>query len=63
MLRAAPICLLLAALLAGLAWWGLFTPGGRTTFEVAEMIPFAAGTASALLAICGFITWGMSRRR
>jgi hypothetical protein len=64
MRRASWICLVLAALLAGFAWWGLRTEGGQRSFdEMDGMIPFAAGVLSALLTICAAITWGMSRRR
>ncbi len=64
MRRAALICLFLAMLLAGFAWWGLFTASGHRSFdEMDGMIPFAAGLLGALLAICAAITWGFSRRR
>jgi hypothetical protein len=64
MRRAALICLVLAVLLAGFAWWGMFTTGGNRTFdEMDGMIPFAAGVLSALLAIGAVITWGFSRTR
>jgi hypothetical protein len=64
MRRAALICLILAAALAGFAWWGLFTAGGNRSFdEMDGMIPFAAGVLGALLAICAAITWGLSMRR
>ena len=64
MRRAALICLLLAAALAGLAWWGLFTPDGHRKFaEMAELIPFTAGVMSAFLAMVAAISWGFSRLR
>ena len=62
MRRAALICLCLALLLAGLAWWGLSTPSGRQRFdEMDGMIPVAAGVLAALLAIAAAFSWGFSR--
>lgn len=63
MRRAAVICLSLAVLLTGFAWWGLLTPSGQRSFgETDGVVPVAAGVLGALLAIAGIITWGMSRR-
>ncbi|WP_421989149.1 hypothetical protein [Roseococcus sp.] len=61
MRRAAMICLFLAAALGGFAWWGMSTPDGTRRLD--EAVPFAAGVVSALLAMCGIITFGFSRIR
>lgn len=64
MRRAALICLVLVVALAGLAWWGLFTPDGHRNFaDVAELVPFTAGVLSAFLAMFAAISWGFSRLR
>ena len=60
---AACLCLAAALALAGFAWWGLETAGGRHSFdEMAGMIPFGAGVLATVLLLCAVVAGWMARR-
>ncbi|WP_426956271.1 hypothetical protein [Muricoccus radiodurans] len=62
--NAAVALLVLSALAAGFAYWGLETAAGRQHFdEMAGIIPFAAALASVLLALLAALAAWLGRRR
>ena len=64
-MRTTAALLLVAAVLCGaFACWGLFTTAGARRFdEMAGMIPFFAGLATAPLALAAAVAALLARRR
>lgn len=63
-MRLVSACFLGLAMFCGLfAYWGMFTTSGSQAFdEMAGMIPFFVGIASAPLFLSAAITWWLARR-
>jgi hypothetical protein len=64
LMRATSLVLgVLALACEGLAYWGLRTEAGRSSFdEMAGILPLAAVPAGALLALSALAVWWCSRR-
>jgi len=61
--RVSLACLTIAVFLGTFCWWGLETAAGRRAFdEMAGLIPFWAGLASAAFALLALVLWGIGRR-
>ena len=55
---------ILAVLLAGFAWWGMNSAGGRGAFdEMAGILPIAAVPASFLPILPAILCWWLADRR
>lgn len=56
------VFLCVALLLAGFAYWGIFTSAGRTRFDEMDGIyPWLAGAASLLLFLSALIIWVIAK--
>ncbi|HEX8402076.1 MAG TPA: hypothetical protein VF628_10260 [Allosphingosinicella sp.] len=64
MTRASITLFTLAAVLAGFAYWGIYTLDGQHAFdEMAGIVPYSAGLGSVILGVSGLLTWWLNWRR
>jgi hypothetical protein len=61
-MRLLPWVVVVAAMLAAFAYWGIYTRAGAARFdEMAGMIPFFAGVASGVLLVVAVVWWWLRK--